>query len=110
LVLQPGERGTRRLLAEYGQRLVCVRYRYDERLKRRWKTAELIVSESHWAPREPRPGTRVRIRIRYEETDLRRRIKEAGGIWDAGRKAWRLRYDRALELGLKDRIEARPVI
>jgi hypothetical protein len=38
LVLQPGNRGTRKLWAEYGQRLVCVRYRYDERLKRRLKT------------------------------------------------------------------------
>ncbi|MGB7538731.1 MAG: hypothetical protein WBM17_09345 [Anaerolineales bacterium] len=32
LFLQPGQRGTRKLLAEYGKRMICVRYRYDERL------------------------------------------------------------------------------
>ena len=27
--IQPGERGTQQLVEKYGQRLVCVRYRYD---------------------------------------------------------------------------------
>jgi len=29
-VFQPGENGTKQLLKEYGDRLVCVRYRYDK--------------------------------------------------------------------------------
>ena len=33
LILKPGQRGTKKLCAEYGERLVCVRYRYDEK---RW--------------------------------------------------------------------------
>jgi len=32
LHLKPGQQGTRRLLEEYGDRLVCVRYRYDATL------------------------------------------------------------------------------
>ena len=107
LVLKPGERGTRKLLAEYGRRLVCVRYRYDARLKRRWKTAELIVDESEWEPKEPRAGTKIELRIGYGEAELQRRMKAAGGKWDGKRRIWRIQYDKALELGLKDRIEPR---
>ncbi len=29
--LKPGQKGTKRLLEKYGDTLVCVRYRYDER-------------------------------------------------------------------------------
>jgi hypothetical protein len=29
LRLKPGQKGTKRLLAQYGDRLICVRYRYD---------------------------------------------------------------------------------
>ena len=31
LTLKPGQRGTKQLVAEYGDRLVCVRYRYDDK-------------------------------------------------------------------------------
>ncbi len=31
----PGHRGTKQLLAQYGDRLVCVRYRYDAQRKTR---------------------------------------------------------------------------
>jgi hypothetical protein len=30
LKLKPGQKGTKRLVAEHGDALVCVRYRYDE--------------------------------------------------------------------------------
>jgi hypothetical protein len=33
-----------------GDRLVCVRYRYDEQQKKRCKTVELIVEEDGWEP------------------------------------------------------------
>jgi hypothetical protein len=110
LVLRPGSRGTRKLLAEYGKRMVCVRYRYDERLKRRYKTVELIVSEIAWEPEVPRPGTKVSVRIRYDETALRRKIKDAGGRWNGRTQVWRLRYDKAVELGLRARIIGRKSI
>ena len=31
LILKPGQRGTKKLGAKYGDRLLCVRYRYDEK-------------------------------------------------------------------------------
>jgi hypothetical protein len=110
LVLKPGQRGTRRLLAEFGRRMVCVRYKYDERLKRRWKTVELIVGEIVWERKAPRPGTKVSVRIQYEEASLRGKIKDAGGKWDGKAKVWRIRYDKANELGLRDRIIRRKSI
>ena len=45
LTLRSGQKGTKRLIAQYGKRLVCVRYRYDAQKKKRYKTVELIVEE-----------------------------------------------------------------
>jgi hypothetical protein len=41
LHLKPGKKGTKQLLTQYGDRLVCVRYRYDAQRKKRFKTVEL---------------------------------------------------------------------
>ncbi len=48
LSLKPGQKGTKRLQDRYGDRLVCVRYRYDEESGKRFKTVELIVEEADW--------------------------------------------------------------
>jgi len=51
LSLTPGQNGTKKLLARYGELLVCVRYRYDAARKVRHKTVELIVETAPWAPK-----------------------------------------------------------
>jgi hypothetical protein len=43
--LAPGQNGTKRLLRQYGDQLVCVRYRYDKLRGKRLKTIELIIDE-----------------------------------------------------------------
>src|SRR5712692_2629068 len=48
LHLKPGQKGTKPLIAQYGDRLVCVRYRYDAQGKKRFKTVELIDSKTPW--------------------------------------------------------------
>ncbi|MGH7960735.1 MAG: hypothetical protein ACRERD_02775, partial [Candidatus Binatia bacterium] len=48
--MQPGQRGAKKLSSQYGERLVCVRYRYDEQQKKRFKTVELFVEECAWEP------------------------------------------------------------
>src|SRR5262249_1574599 len=55
LTLPPEQHGARQLYAQDGERLVCVRYRYDEQRRKRFKTVELIVEEKAWAPAAP-PG------------------------------------------------------
>lgn len=56
LKLKPGQRGTKKLLNQYGEQLVCVRYRYDAERKKRFKTVELIVDEIDWEPHDHEVG------------------------------------------------------
>ena len=48
--LKPGARGMPQLLAQYGEQLVCVRYRYDPKRRLRFKTVELIVDTRPYVP------------------------------------------------------------
>lgn len=43
--LPPGAPGTKRFMKEYGEDLVCVRYRHDSKKNRRLTTIEVIVAE-----------------------------------------------------------------
>ena len=104
--LTPGQNGAKKLQAQYGDRLLCVRYRYDRQLRKRYKTVELIVEESEWTPpvESLTAATLVGVRVEFKETELQRRVKAAGGKWNPARKLWELRYDKVVELGLKDRM------
>ena len=110
LHLKPGQKGTRQLVAKYGERLVCVRYRYDPARRKRFKTAEIIVSERDWEPTPPRFANDqiVGVRVAFEEVDVRERVKQAGGTWNRPRRVWQLAYGDAVALGLSDRIVAAP--
>ena len=104
--VRPGHRGTKKFLAQYGDRRVCVRYRSDEQKRKRLKTVELIVEERPWTPRPGRKTDEsvVLVKVVFSERGLRQQVKEAGGVWNPNRRAWELRYERALALGLKERI------
>lgn len=110
VTLQPGRPGTKKLLAEYGSRLVCVRYRYDNERQTRCKTIELIIDEAPWPPptrRTPlRPTDLVSVTLTYNEHTLRHAIKQRGGKWNAKTKTWTLAYRDALALRLSERIVA----
>ena len=117
-VRKSGERGTQRLIAEYGERLVCVRYRYDLARNKRYKTVELIVAEDDWRASAPHPQEdrtrrpapkryytrRVGIRIEYQEAELRRQIKAAGGMWDPSERLWFVPEEEVRRLGLVQRV------
>jgi hypothetical protein len=105
--LKPGKDGTKSLLRQYGEQLVCVRYRYDEAQQVRHKTVEIIVESTPWQPPAAAvpANTMVGLRIGVQEGALQEKIRQAGGQWQRGRKLWELRYDQALALGLKARIE-----
>lgn len=101
----PGQKGSVALLREYGDRLVCVRYRYDKLRGRRLKTVELIVDEQPWVPGAIIPAERqVAVRVEYHEQELRERVKQAGGWWDSEKRAWRLGFGKVLDLGLERRL------
>jgi len=137
--LRPGQKGTKKLLARFGDRLICVRYRYDTTRRKRFTTVELIVDEADWTasipipagaappvhigsppetatetpagtPKEPYgdPSSAipdlVGLRVGFKEMGLRQRVKTAGAKWDPGRRVWLLHRDRAIGLGLQERI------
>ncbi len=108
LSLRPGEKGTRKLTDQYGSSLVCIRYRYDEKRKKRLKTVELIIEETDWEPEEPEKKKSVTddwiagVRIGIDEKELQKKVK-AGGKWDSGRKLWIIRYGKVTEMELEDR-------
>ncbi len=106
LHLKPGQKGTKQLLAQYGDRLICVRYRYDAQRKKRFKAVELLVAERDWEPPPPpfAHDQAVALRVAFGEVAVRERVKQAGGKWNRDRKVWELRYDQAVALGLAGRI------
>ncbi len=116
-VRKPGAPGTLTLVKKYGERLVCVRYRYDPARGKRFKTVELIVAEEDWLPPEQQPAADhpqkkpkhrttpiVPIRIHYTERDLQRQVKAIGGIWDPGKKLWFAPEEYIKRIGLAKRI------
>ncbi len=110
LHLKPGENGTKKLVEKYGDRLICVRYRYDEERKRRYKTIELVLEDKEWHPKEESPPQAHKatemlgIRVDYLEKELQAQVKQAGGIWRPRYKLWELSYVKIVELGLEERI------
>lgn len=100
--LRPGQKGTLALLKSYGEQLICVRYRYDKARGKRYKTVELIVEEQEWLPCEVIERERyVLVRLGHGESELRERVKTAGGFWDTEERAWVLPQAKVLELGLE---------
>jgi hypothetical protein len=104
--LKPGQPGTRKLVEQYGNRLVCVRYRYDALKRRRYTTAEIIVDESDWDPMPSATARRelVPVRIAVHEVKLREKVKAAGGRWDPEKRVWHVPMEQVLQLGLGGRV------
>jgi len=105
--LVPGQKGTKKFLDHYGEKLICVRYRYDEQQRKRVTTVEIIVEESAWIPPvnpivEP---VVVGLRVGINEVAVQRQIKQAGGKWNRQLQVWEILSDQAIALGFKDRIQ-----
>jgi hypothetical protein len=106
LKLKPGQKGTKKLLAEHGDALVCVRYRYDEASRTRYKTIELIVEKTAWRPPAPKFGNDdlVPVRIGYTEKSLMESAKAAKGRWNPEVKLWFIRYGKIKGTALEKHI------
>ena len=114
---KPGQKGTEKLVRQYGEKLVCVRYRYDPLRHKRYKTAEIIVSESDWQPEtdwlrtEPQPSLPpkqttpwVGVRLQYHERDLQQQVRSIGGHWNPQKKLWFAPEWHVKQIGLGHRI------
>ncbi len=106
LKLRPGQRGTKKLLAEHGDALVCVRYRYDEKSGTRIKTVELIVERKLWTAPAPSfvDTDLVPVHIGFSDTASRELAKAAKGRWDPVQKLWLIRYGRIKGTALEKHI------
>ena len=110
--LRPGQKGTKHLTEKYGERLVCVRYRVDRNTGKRYTTIELIEQEGETCSpavdekldQHRHHSQRLGLRIEYWETDLREKVKQAGGIWRPRRKLWELPYSDVVSMGLESRV------
>ena len=103
--LKPGDKGTKELHAQYGDRLVCVRYRYDPKARMRYKTVELIVDAKPYVPENSaKYFAEVSVWIDYYEHELREKAKALGARWDPHKKVWWMSYKDALALDLENRI------
>lgn len=104
--LFPGQPGTKKLVKQYGDMLVCVRYRYDPVRQERVTTVELILDRESWTPDPARipANKRIPIRVGPKENALQVQVKAAGGRWNPQKRAWELAYKAILEMKLEDRI------
>lgn len=128
-IRRPGQRGTQKLATRHGDRLVCVRYRYDAGAGMRYKTVDLIIEQAQWTAPRPHPYAQepdlhvnyiddlpepavsepmeAGVKVFYRENDLRDRVKAAGGRWSKDDKVWMMAYETAVSLGLEHRIAKR---
>jgi hypothetical protein len=100
---RPNDPGTKKLTAKYGDRLLCVRYRYDAENNRRITTVELKEEEIPWKRRIP-DDKQISVKIQWDETELQEKAKAAGGRWDPNHKVWILPYGIVRKLKLQNRI------
>jgi hypothetical protein len=103
--LKPGQNGTKRLFAQYGKSLLCIRYRYDEIRGVRIKTVELVVEERPGFPRFLlQDGDMVPIAVSFEEIELRERLRRMRARWDPEQKLWMVPYRHVRGTELEARI------
>ena len=94
-------RGALKLAKQFGDALVCVRHRTDDRGEYRYTTIELLVEKSKINPRTDKI---VKVRIAGDELQLQTVVRAAGGTWDYGARLWRIPQRVAGILKLTDRI------
>ena len=91
--LKPGQKGTKRLVEKYGDSLICVRYRYDEKRGVRLKTVEIIEEEKPFKPSlQYRNEDIVAVIVSFTENVLRDKLKATGGKWNSEKKVWHVLY------------------
>ena len=101
-----GQPGTKKWKKKYGDALICVRYKYDVKTRRKIKTVELVVEDEPWNADEKRtPANKIiGLRVLYGETSLGKLVRAAGGRWNRKKQLWQLPYREAVNLGLEERI------
>lgn len=90
--LKPGQKGTKRLVEQYGDALLCVRYRYDEKRGIRLKTVEVVVEEISGNRSRFKDSDVVPVSVHFEEMELREQLRSLRARWDTHAKLWFVPY------------------
>ena len=103
--LKPGQNGTKRLVEQYGEALLCVRYRYDANRGVRLKTIELVVEEKPWQPPfRFKDDDIAPVVIGFNEIALRDKLRKLRATWDPHEKLWLVRFGLIRGTELETRI------
>jgi len=103
--LKPGNPGTLRWKEQFGDKLLCVRYRLDESGEKRYTTVEILVDVRATKKKSPAESDRmVFLRAGVGEKDIQKLIKDAGGKWNSQERFWMLPYNKVKALNLLPRI------
>lgn len=94
--LRPGQKGTKSLVEKYGDALLCVRYRYDEKNGVRLKTVELIVDRKPWKAPVPvfKDTELVPVQKGFTDRLLREQAKAAKGRWNPEERVWYIQFEK----------------
>ena len=67
---------------------------------------ELIENSTDWGAGDTsRDGEGMTaVRVDWKELELRRRVKAAGGKWEAAKRVWVLSREQVKRLGLEERV------
>lgn len=107
--LWPPQPGTLRWRSDFGDVLVCVRYRHDARSLHRYTTVEILVDHAPVrALRSGRKAWQLKTISPPPDKQRRRALRQAGAEWDPKIQAWRLSLTMARQLGLTGQIERVP--
>lgn len=99
--LSPTSRGAIKLARQFGDALLCVRHRCDDKGEFRYTTVELLVETTAIQARTEKV---VGVRVERDERSLQTVVRAAGGVWDYKTKLWLLPRRVVGILKLVDRI------
>lgn len=104
--LWPPQPGTIKLAQQYGESLLCVRYRHDASGLRRITTVELVVGEA--AVIGHRAHSRLyAVHIAQTDEGMRQQAQGRGASWDPQSRQWIMNGALVKALGLEH--HARPL-
>ena len=101
--MSPDQPGAIKLAREYGESLICVRYRCNAELTTRYTTVELLLQETP-IQRSTEALKLIQVQMPWDDAELRKKAAEMGASWNCNTKRWTMPLYVARALGLTERV------
>jgi hypothetical protein len=105
--LWPGQPGTAKLSRQYGDALLCVRYRRDSAGLRRYTTVELVVDRGPMTTRRAQQWL-YPVLVNRADAHLIAQLRTGGAQWDPMTRTWYAPGKTIQRLGIEDRVWTEP--